>query len=152
MVVFYLLDRLQIKRKGPYISLLEKKEKYVTINRSIVGSFENFIYLLMEKESLSYFEPEQIRIVTKIKEANTKAFELKNFLEKEGFKVFVDVSILELAKKIKNAILEQIPYIVVLGEKELENDFVSYRRSDAVTSMKKEEFLQILKKDIRLES
>ena len=71
-------------------------------------------------------------------------------LKKAGYRVHLDDRNEKLGYKMREAVLKKIPYMLVLGQKEVDNKTISYRRagSEETTTVSMEEFLKLLKNDI----
>jgi len=140
-----------------YINEKGEKERPFMIHRAIYGSFERFIGILIEHYGGAFpfwLAPEQIRITPLVKgkdewgEDNILdyAMEIYNQLKKAWFRVKLDLSEASLAKKIRNAEIEKIPYVVVIGEKEASNKTLAIRERDSKKQFELdlEKFIKIL--------
>jgi threonyl-tRNA synthetase len=124
----------------------------VMIHRAILGSFERFIMLLIEHFAGKFpvwLAPEQIRFATvnQTDEIVNFADELAEQAKGLGLRVLVDSSNESVGKKIRNAEKMKIPYVIVVGEKELQTQETTPRiRSDmqvqAATLIKMDNFLK----------
>ncbi len=106
-----------------------KKRPYI-IHRTSIGCYERTLALLIEKYAGAFplwLAPEQMRILPISERHHDACFELKAKLEKEGFRVTVDDRAEKTGYKIREAQLKKIPYMLVLGDKEIENDQVAVR-------------------------
>lgn len=74
-----------------------------------------------------WLAPRQVMIVPVADVFNEKAWELVNILRDQELRVRIDESSDSFSKKIRNAELEKIPYIIILGEKEIAGNTVSVR-------------------------
>jgi threonyl-tRNA synthetase len=113
---------------GPWIEIDEKKW---TIKRSLFGSMERFIALLLEKHSGSlpiWLAPEPVRIVSVSEENDAFASALALELAKVNCLSTVDSSDKSVGQRVKAAILEKIPYIAVVGDKETRSNSVTLRQ------------------------
>ncbi|MCM8756557.1 MAG: threonine--tRNA ligase, partial [Candidatus Omnitrophica bacterium] len=105
------------------------------VHRVILGSIERFIATLIEHYGGRFpfwLAPIQIIILNITREVKDYAYELKDILEKENFRVDVDSRDETLQKKIRENEQEKIPYIVILGKKEKENKKVSVRKRGGI--------------------
>jgi threonyl-tRNA synthetase len=103
----------------------------VVVHRAIYGSFERFIALLVEHFAGAFpvwLAPVQARLVTVADRFLPYAQEVAAELRKGGARVEVDATTDKLGAKIRLAELAKVPYIVVIGEKELEAKAVAPRR------------------------
>lgn len=100
----------------------------VVIHRAIFGSFERFIGILIENykgEFPFWLSPNQVSIVPIRVEHNEYARQIEDELYDRGIRVSADYSDKNMNEKIKAAKLMKDPYIVVVGDKEVENGTVS---------------------------
>ena len=117
-----------------YINEKGEKERPFMVHRAIFGSFERFIWILIEHFAGAFpfwLAPEQIRIIPISKTDNWKlinyAMEIYNKLKENWYRVKLDLSEHSLAKKIRNAEIEKIPYMIIIWGKEVENNTLSVR-------------------------
>ncbi|MDR1196657.1 MAG: threonine--tRNA ligase [Candidatus Nomurabacteria bacterium] len=110
----------------------------VMIHRAIFGSFERFIMLLIEHFNGKFpvwLSPEQLRII-KVKdlpEVDKFIADMMTLVDKKGVRATLDDSNNSVGKKIRNAEIYRVPYVVVIGEKEVESGKLPVRiRSDIV--------------------
>lgn len=105
-----------------YIDKDGKEKTPVVIHRVIYGSLERFMGILIEHFAGAFplwIAPEQVRIVTVNDSVNKFAQEVAEELRKEGVRVNLDANKETVGKKIREAELAKIPYMVVIGEKEV---------------------------------
>jgi threonyl-tRNA synthetase len=133
------LDFAMPKRFGLTYANEDGKESVpVMIHRAILGSFERFIMLLIEHYAGKFpvwLAPEQIRFVTVNQTAPIVEFadNANNKAKQLGLRTTVDNANDSVGKKIRNAELMRIPYVVVIGEKEAASGETTPRiRSDMV--------------------
>ncbi|HMT00864.1 MAG TPA: threonine--tRNA ligase [Candidatus Absconditabacterales bacterium] len=122
-----------------------ERERPVVIHRAISGSLERFMGVMIEHFAGAFplwLAPTQIQIVPVAEKFNDYAFSLQKKLKSDGLRVKTDDSTDSFSKKIRNAELEKIPYIVIVGEKEETENTVSVRefRSKKQYEMGVEEF------------
>ena len=102
----------------------------VVIHRAILGSLDRFLAYLIE-ETMGAFpvwlSPVQVKILTVTDRANDYAAAVSTALENAGARVEVDARNEKIGKKIREATLEKIPYMLVLGDRDVENRTVSVR-------------------------
>ncbi len=116
-----------------YVSPKGTKLRPVIIHRAIYGSLERFFGILLEhyKGRLPFWlAPVQLKILTITDEQKPYAQELLATLEKHGYRVIMDESANPISGKIKAAQLQQIPWMLVVGAKELENKTITLRHRD----------------------
>jgi threonyl-tRNA synthetase len=128
------LDYVQAERFDlTYVGEDNQRHRPVVIHRAIFGSFERFIAMLIEHYAGAFpvwLAPVQARVlvVSEKQEAFARAFEKQ--LTDLGLRVDLDVSNDKLGAKIRRAQLEKIPYMLVLGDKEVAAGTVSPRARD----------------------
>ena len=106
------------------------KQPYM-IHRALLGSLERFMGVLIEHYAGRFplwLAPVQISILNITAEVADYAAAVKSILEKDNFRVELDLSGETLQKKIREKEMLKIPYMVVIGKKEKENKTVSIRR------------------------
>ncbi len=107
-----------------------KKNPYI-IHRTSIGCYERTLALLIEKYAGAFpmwLAPEQIRILPIADRHQDAAYSLKNKLFDMGFRVEVDARSEKLGYKLREAQLNKIPYMLVIGDNEAENGTVSVRK------------------------
>jgi threonyl-tRNA synthetase len=136
-----------------YIDSDGKQKQPVMIHRVILGSLERFIGALIEHYAGAlpvWLSPTQV-IILPIKDSlNEYAMKVKQLLEKANLRVALDESNQTLNKKIRQAEMQKIPYILIIGDKELQSNEVNVRKhSDSKTiNMAIDEFIAKIKKEI----
>ena len=126
----------------------QKKRPYI-IHRTSMGCYERTLALLLEKYAgalPTWMAPEQVRILTVTDRVNGYAFDLKKQLSSQGFRVEVDDRNEKIGRKIRDAQMEKVPYMLVLGDKEAESGQVAVRhRSEGdLGVMQADEFAALL--------
>ncbi|PED07013.1 threonine--tRNA ligase [Bacillus pseudomycoides] len=114
-----------------YIGEDKQKHKPVVIHRAVYGSIERFIGILTEHYSGAFpvwFAPVQAKILPVSENYVDYALEVKRKMEAAGIRVEVDIRNEKLGYKIREAQLEKVPYMFVLGENEKNADSVSVRK------------------------
>jgi threonyl-tRNA synthetase len=123
---FSMPERLGAK----FVSESGERETPVMIHRAIIGSFERFIGILIEHHGgafPSWLSPTQaviLNITDKHGEYCQKTAEL---LKKSGFRVRSDLRKEKIAYKIRDHSMQKIPYLLIVGDKEIETDSISVR-------------------------
>ncbi|MGL1893993.1 MAG: threonine--tRNA ligase [Spirochaetaceae bacterium] len=129
-----------------YIDKDGVEKRPVIIHRSSIGCYERTMALLIEQYGGRFpfwLAPQQIQILT-INDACHPAAEALNIkLKRAGLKSDVDARSETLKKKVRTAQLMQVPVILTIGEKEVENDSVSIRTLDGtvVHDVKVDDFI-----------
>jgi threonyl-tRNA synthetase len=143
-----------------YVDEKGDKQYPIIIHTAIIGSIERYIYMVLDTaahmEKLgqnptlpTWLSPVQVRIIPVSKEYNEYAYRVAERLINEEFRVDVDDRDITLGKKIREAGILWIPYIVVLGKREQETQTlnVRIRASNKQVILKLEELLEVLKKE-----
>ncbi len=108
-----------------------KKNPYI-IHRTSIGCYERTLALLIEKYAGAFpiwLSPEQVRIVPIADRHQDAAYAVKKALEEAGVeRIDVDTRSEKLGYKLREAQLEKIPYMLVIGDKEAEEGTVSVRK------------------------
>ncbi|MBN1779073.1 MAG: threonine--tRNA ligase [Candidatus Buchananbacteria bacterium] len=128
-------------------------EQPYMLHRALFGSFERFIGLLIEHYGGAFptwLAPVQVQIVTVKDECVEFAKGLANEFSLHGIRVAVDDSNETVGKKIREAESMRVPYMLVIGEKEMaSNDLqVRIRGQKEVEQFSKEKFIERLKREI----
>lgn len=116
-----------------YVSNTGTKERPVIIHRAIYGSLERFFAILLEhhKGHLPFWlSPVQVKVLTITDDQKEYAYAVAKELQKEGLRVTVDESNDQISGKIKTAQLDKIPWMLVLGAKEVAQNTVTLRYQD----------------------
>ncbi|MEZ0323424.1 MAG: threonine--tRNA ligase [Hydrogenothermaceae bacterium] len=113
-----------------YIGEDNTKHRPYMIHRAIFGSIERFIGVLIEHYAgflPVWLAPVQVKIIPIADKHLDYANRLKSIMESEGIRVEVDDRNERMNKKIRDAELQKIPYMLVVGDKEVETESVSVR-------------------------
>lgn len=113
-----------------YINAAGKKERPVIIHRAIYGSLERFFGILLEhyKGKLPFWlAPVQIKILTITDQQRPYAQTVYETLKERGYRVALDESSDPISGKIKEAQKQKIPWMLVIGPQEVDNQTVTLR-------------------------
>lgn len=126
----------------------EKKTPYI-IHRTSMGCYERTLAYLIEEYAgalPTWMAPEQVRVMPMTDRNADYADEVRAELTKHGFRVEVDYRSEKIGKKIREAQLEKVPYMLVVGDKEQEAGEVAVRdrRDGKTTVMPLSEFIEKL--------
>lgn len=116
-----------------FVASSGKRERPVVIHRAIYGSLERFLAILLEhyKGKLPFWiAPLQIKILTITDAQRDYAHKIAKELENAGFRVEVDESSDQISAKIKSAQQLYIPWMVIIGKKEQDQNRVTLRLLD----------------------
>lgn len=128
-----------------YIGSDNKKHRPVMIHRAPFGSMERFIAILIENcagDFPLWLAPDQIAILPISEKYHEYAKQLFIEMQEQDIRGFVDERDEKIGKKIRDAEVKKIPYMLIVGEKESEEGTVSVRQHGHgdIGSMKKDEF------------
>ena len=145
---FALPERFELE----YIGKDGKAHRPVVIHRAILGSSDRFISFLLEETKGNlpvWIAPTQVKILPITDNQHEYAYKLKEELQHKGIRVQVDDRNEKTGYKIREAQLQKIPYMLVVGAKEVEENAVSVRSREEGDIGKKsvDDFIEeILKK------
>ena len=130
-----------------------KKHRPVMIHRAPFGSMERFVAVLIEHTGGKFplwLTPDQVAILPISEKFNDYAYEVKRQLEAEDLSVLVDDRNEKIGRKIRDTELKRIPYMLIVGEKEAENNEVSVRKQGEGDkgSMKITTFAELLTEEV----
>ena len=114
-----------------YIDSDNEKHRPVIIHRAPFGSMERFTSILIEHFAGNFplwLSPEQLRILPISNSQNNKAQEYASILTNHGIRLTVDDRSEQIGSKIRDAETAKIPYMLIIGAKELENGTISVRK------------------------
>ena len=126
----------------------------VVLHRAILGSLDRFMAYLIE-ETMGAFPawlaPVQVKVLPITDRALDYANELSAALDASGFRVEVDDRNEKIGKKIRETTLEKVPYMLVVGDRDIENKTVSVRTrgGEDLGAMSLEEFSAKLGEEVR---
>ena len=137
-----------------YIDSNGEKQVPVVIHRAIFGTFDRFTAFLIEETKGIYplwLAPTQVNIIPvnlEYHEEYTRS--LESWLREENIRVSADYRNEKLSYKMRESVVKKIPVTVIIGQKEVDSDTVSYRLfgSEETTTVSKDEFLNYLKNRI----
>jgi len=145
------IDMLLAERFGMYYidENGEKKLPYI-IHRTSLGCYERTLAYLIEEYAgalPTWMAPEQVRFLPVTDRAADYCAEQAKKLEDMGFRIEVDYRNEKIGRKIRDAQMEKVPYMVVVGDRDMENGTVSPRhRADGdLGAMSMDEFSALLK-------
>ena len=146
------IDMLLAERFGMYYidENGEKKLPYI-IHRTSLGCYERTLAYLIEEYAgalPTWMAPEQVRFLPVTDRAADYCAEQAKKLEDMGFRVEVDYRNEKIGRKIRDAQTEKVPYMVIVGDRDMENGTVSPRhRADGdLGAMSVDEFSTLLKR------
>lgn len=137
-----------------YIGEDGEKHRPVMLHRVIFGSVERFIGILIEHYAGAFpiwLAPVQIKVLPISDNQFKYCNELKKELEESGIRVELDARNEKINYKIREAQLEKVPYMLVVGEKEMENKTVGVRsrKLGDIGQMKVSEFINKVYEEVK---
>ncbi len=136
-----------------YVDSNGEEKTPVVLHRAILGSLDRFMAYLIE-ETMGAFPawlaPVQAKFLPVTDRANDYCEKLADALEERGFRAEVDYRNEKIGRKIRDAQVEKVPYMVVVGDRDMENGTVSprHRSEGDLGAMSFEDFAALLKKDV----
>ena len=124
----------------------------VMLHRAILGSFERFLGILIEHHAGAmpfWLAPEQVVVMNITDSQAEYAKDLVSRLEKHDIRVKADLRNEKIGFKIREHTLQKVPYLIVVGDKEVEADAVAVRTrsGEDLGTMKVSEFMERLKEE-----
>ncbi|MFN3813501.1 MAG: threonine--tRNA ligase [Aquificaceae bacterium] len=137
-----------------YVGQDNRKHRPYMIHRALLGSIERFTGVLLEHYAgflPLWLSPLQVRIVPVSEKHTEYAMEIEKRLKEEGIRVDLDDREERVGARIRDAEIQKIPYVVVVGAKEVEERSVSVRgkKEGNMGSFLMEEFIRFLKGKIQ---
>ncbi|NOT13795.1 MAG: threonine--tRNA ligase [Methylococcaceae bacterium] len=136
-----------------YIAEDGSKQVPVMLHRAILGSLERFIGILIEQHAGTFpiwLSPVQAVVLNIADRQAEYAENVRRDLESQGVRVKIDLRNEKIGFKIREHSMQRVPYLLILGDKELENEVVTVRtqKGEDLGSLQIGEFIEQLKKDI----
>lgn len=146
------IDMLLAQKFGmEYVDVDGQKATPYIIHRTSMGCYERTLALLIEKYAGAlpcWMAPEQVRFLPVTDRASDYCADLAKDLTAKGYRVEVDYRNEKIGKKIREAQLEKVPYMVVVGDRDMENGTVSprHRAAGDLGAMAFDDFEALLQK------
>lgn len=105
----------------------------ILIHRVILGSIERFIGTLLEHYAGSlpvWLAPEQVRVIPVTERSEDYAEEIQKKLKEEGIRCGIELRDEKMGYKIREAEVEKVPYMIIVGDREEENNSISVRSKE----------------------
>lgn len=136
-----------------YIDENGNKVRPYIIHRTSIGCYERTIALILEKYAgalPTWLSPTQVKVLSLTERTENEVKNCVDILRKKGIRAEFDVRNEKIGYKIREAQLEKIPYMLIIGDKEKENGVVSVRnrKTGDMGTMILDEFSSILLKEI----
>jgi threonyl-tRNA synthetase len=138
-----------------YIDADGNKKRPVVIHRGYISTYERLLSILIEQYAGAFplwLAPVQVNIIPVNNEYHLDyGKELKNLLLDNDIRVELDERDEKVGYKIRGSQMQKIPYSIVIGDKEKENNTITYRKygSEEMVNINKEDFINLLKEEIK---
>ena len=137
-----------------YIDANGDKQRPMMLHRAIVGSMERFIGVLIEHHAgimPLWLSPIQVKILNITDDQRNYCESLQKSLSEQGFRVDLDLRNEKIGYKIREATLQKTPYLLVIGNREMEEGTVAVRLRDGTDlgAMSREALSDRLSSEIR---
>ena len=113
-----------------YVTEDQERKVPVMLHRAVLGSFERFIGILIEQYEGAFpfwLAPEQVAVLNITDKQSEYCKKLHKKLEEEGYRSHLDLRNEKIGFKIREHTINKIPYLLVVGDKEVENNTVAIR-------------------------
>ncbi|MBN1117636.1 MAG: threonine--tRNA ligase [Bacteroidales bacterium] len=131
----------------------DQKHRPVMIHRAPFGSMERFVAVLIEHTAGKFplwLTPEQAIILPISEKYHDYAEKVLNFLNNSDIRTLIDIRAEKIGRKIRDAELKRIPYLLIVGEREAENGTVAVRKQGEGDkgAFSAEEFAKLVNKEV----
>ena len=146
---FLLPQRFELE----YIGEDGKAHRPVVIHRAILGTFDRFMAFLIEEYKGAFptwLAPTQVKILPITDQEHDYAHKVQKVMQEKGIRVVVDDRSEKTGYKIREAQLEKVPYMIVVGPKEVEQNLIAIRsrKNGDEGTCKIEEFIEKISKEV----
>ena len=136
-----------------YVDQDSNRQTPIMLHRAILGSLERFIGILIEHHSgafPSWLAPVQVVLMNITDNQSEYCKKVAESLEKQGFRVDLDLRNEKIGFKIRQHTLSKVPYLLVIGDREVERNAVAVRTlsGEDLGQMSLEEFSEHLSSDV----
>ncbi len=140
-----------------YVDENNQKVRPVVIHRAILGSLDRFVAFLLEETKgvlPVWLCPVQVKVLNIADSHLEYANKVKDVLLNNGVRVELDSRNEKIGKKIREAQLEKVPYMLIIGDKEVEEGKVSvrHRKEGDKGAMGLDDFVELIKTEIKSKS
>jgi len=135
-----------------YVSDTQERKVPVMLHRAVLGSFERFIGILIEEYEGAFpfwLAPEQVAILNITDKQADYCKKLHKNIEESGYRAHLDLRNEKIGFKIREHTINKIPYLLVVGDKEVENNTVAIRtrKGQDLGVMSLDDVLAVFKQD-----
>jgi len=136
-----------------YIAEDGSKQVPVMLHRAILGSLERFIGILIEQHAGTFplwLSPIQVMVINIASRHEKYAEQVRQELEKQGYRVKIDLRNEKIGFKIREHSMQRVPYLLIIGDKEIENQTIAVRsqKGEDLGSLSIEDLTEMLSKEI----
>ncbi len=153
-IVTIQIDMLLAEKFGmEYVDADGQKKRPYIIHRTSLGCYERTLAYLIERYAGAFplwLAPEQVRVLTITERADEAARKVQAALQEKGMRVEIDLRNEKIGFKVREAVTQKIPYMLVLGDKEVEEGTVNVRtrKGEVIGTMKLEEAIALFQEEI----
>ena len=139
-----------------YIGSDNEKHRPVMIHRAPFGSMERFVAVLLEHcagDFPLWLTPDQVMILPVSEKYHDYAEKLNELLKRNEIRTLIDMRSEKIGRKIRDAEMKKVPYMLIVGEKEMNENAVSVRKHGQgdLGSMSVEDFIAMIEKQVKEE-
>ena len=139
-----------------YIGSDNEKHRPVMVHRAPFGSMERFVAVLLEHcagDFPLWLTPDQVMILPVSEKYHDYAEKLNELLKRNEIRTLIDMRSEKIGRKIRDAEMKKVPYMLIVGEKEMNENTVSVRKHGQgdLGSMSVEDFITMIDKQVREE-
>jgi len=136
-----------------YVDQNDEKQRPYIIHRSSIGCYERTLAMLIEKYAGAFpvwLAPEQVRVLSITNRSDGYIHDAVKKMRKRGIRVASDLRNEKIGYKIREAQMERIPYVLIVGDKEVTDGTVAVRRREEgdIGAMDLDAFLELIDKEI----
>ncbi|MBE5777594.1 MAG: threonine--tRNA ligase, partial [Clostridiales bacterium] len=153
-IVTIQIDMLLAEKFGmEYVDADGQKKRPYIIHRTSLGCYERTLAYLIERFAGAFplwLSPEQVRVLTITDRADEAALKVQQALQQQGMRVEVDLRNEKIGFKVREAVTQKVNYMLVLGDKEVEDGTVAVRtrKGENLGVMKLDEVIAMFRQEI----
>ena len=137
-----------------YIGSDNEKHRPVMVHRAPFGSMERFVAVLLEHcagDFPLWLTPDQVMILPVSEKYHEYAEKLNELLKRNEIRTLIDLRSEKIGRKIRDAEMKKVPYMLIVGEKEMNENAVSVRKHGQgdLGSMSVEDFIAMIEKQVK---
>ncbi|MCD6472331.1 threonine--tRNA ligase [Candidatus Aerophobetes bacterium] len=136
-----------------YIASDGEKKRVVMIHRVVLGTIERFLGVLIEHLEGAFppwLSPVQVKVISVTEKTASFARDINKCIREEGIRSELDVRNEMLGYKIREGQFEKIPYMLIIGKKEVEKGLITVRKRDGENvQFKLKDFITMIKSKIK---